>query len=125
MKMINLVTGQFRVSILAILLVLLSSSLASKAEAGRMKDIQLLHLEAIATHLYGQPEIDGLETRNTAFEKPEPGFFTAVSSEVLVYSAVRQDFEWVKCTTMIDRTEVPTAAGAPKYDYSVAKTVCN
>lgn len=125
MKMINFVTGQFRVSILAILLMLLSSGLTIEAQAGRMKDIQLLHIEAIATHLYGHPDIDGLETRKTAFEKPEPGFFTAVSSEVLVYSAVRQDFEWVKCTTMIDRMEVPTAAGAPKYDYSVAKTVCN
>lgn len=123
--MINLVVGQFRVSILAIFLVLLSSGLTTEAEAGRMKDIQLIHLEAIATHLYGQPEIDGLETRNTAFEKPAPGFFTAVSSEVLVYSAVRQDFEWVKCTTMIDRTEIPTAAGTPRYDYSVTKTVCN
>lgn len=123
--MINLVTRQFRVSILAILLFLLSSGLTTEAEAGRMKDIQLLHLEAIATYLYGQPEIDGLETRNTAFEKPEPGFFTAVSSDVLVYSAVRQDFEWVKCTTMIDRTEFSTASGVPKYDYSVKKTVCN
>lgn len=123
--MINLVTGQFRVSILAILMMLLSSGITTEAQAGRMKDIQLLHLEAIATHLYGQPDIDGLETRNTAFEKPEPGFFTAVSSEVLVYSAVRQDFEWVKCTTMMSRTEISSASGAPKFDYSVAKTVCN
>lgn len=134
--MINASLKHLGLSTSAVLFVLLNLSVASEAEAGRMKDIQLLHLEAIATHLFGQPDIDGLNTRNTAFEKAEPGYFTAISSEVLVYSAIRKDFEWVKCTTMIDRTEVSPSssvalsvassvpAGTPKYDYSVAKTDC-
>jgi hypothetical protein len=116
---------RFRLAVPLALAVLLCIGLVNSANAGRMKDIHFMHLEALAIHLFGHPDTDGLETRKTAFAKPEPGYFTAVESEVLVYSQVRNDFEWVKCTTMISRTESGTVEGTPSYDYSVAKTVCN
>jgi hypothetical protein len=116
---------RFRLAVPVALVVLIVMGFFNSAKAGRMKDIHFLHLEAIAVHLFGHPDTDGLETRKTAFATPEPGYFTAVESEVLVYSQVLSDFEWVKCTTMIVRTETGTIAGAPSYDYSVAKTVCN
>ncbi len=116
---------RLRLAVPVALALFLSMGFVNSAKAGRMKDIHFLHLEAIAVHLFGHPDTDGLETRKTAFATPEPGYFTAVESEVLVYSQVLSDFEWVKCTTMIVRTETGTIAGAPSYDYSVAKTVCN
>jgi hypothetical protein len=108
-----------------ILAVFLNLVICKTAEAGRMKEIQYLHLEAIATHLFGQPDTEGLVTRKTEFISPDSGYFKGVMSEVLVYSSVVQDFEWVECKTMINRTESGTIAGVPQIDYRVAKTVCN
>ncbi len=108
----------------AVLAAMVASLIAPTAEAGRMKELHLLHLEAIAIHLYGNPDTDGLETRNTTFVKPEPGYFTGISSEVQVYSAVRNNVEWVKCTTMIEKTSYVGPSGAVSEDFVVTKTDC-
>lgn len=121
---ITLILQKSRVFIL-ILPVFFGALLVNTAEAGRMKEIQYLHLEAIATHLFGHPDTDGLVTRKTEFISPDSGYSLAVMSEVLVYSSVVQDFEWVECKTMINRNESRTIAGVPQFDYRVAKTVCN
>lgn len=123
MKLVGTIK-RFRLVVPVAIAVVLGLGFVNSAKAGRMKDIHFMHLEAIAVHLFGHPDTDGLETRKTSFATPEPGYFTAVESEVLVYSQVHSDFEWVKCTTMILRSETGTIAGAPSYDYSVAKTVC-
>lgn len=86
------------------------------AQAGRMKDIHFLHLEAIAEYLYGNADIDGLQYRNSGFVAAETGYQFAVRSEILVYSPAIDNFEWVACTTQI--IEVGTKS------FRVAKTSC-
>jgi hypothetical protein len=88
----------------------------SDAQAGRMKDVHLMHLEAIAEYLYGNADTDGLETRNSSFVPAEAGYQFAVRSEVLVYSPVTDGFDWVPCVTQLVQT-------GPR-SFRVAKTVC-
>ncbi len=73
------------------------------ANAGRMKDVHFAHMEALAQHLFGNPNTDVLETRNTKFVPAEAGFFVAVSSEVSLYSWRHDTFKWVPCTTQFEK----------------------
>lgn len=87
------------------------------AKAGRMKDVHMLHLEAVAEYLYGNSDTDGLEYRNSSFVAAEAGFQFAVRSEFLVYSPVTDGFDWVPCVTQLIQT-------SPR-SIRVAKTVCH
>lgn len=85
--------------------------LAVVAEAGRMKDVQMEHLESVAYELFGHYDTDSLETRGTKFVPAETGYFVAVSTEVQVYDSATDAFEWVWCTSQFrqlatDRVEV-------------------
>lgn len=81
------------------------------AVAGRVKDVQIEHLESIAHHLYGHYDSDQLKTRGSKFVPAESGYYIAVSTEVEVYDAAANAFGWVWCTSQFrqvgaDRVEV-------------------
>lgn len=77
---------------------------SEKAQAGRMKDLHLQHMEALAQHLFGSYDTDLLETRNTKFVPAGAGFFVAVSSEVSLYSWRHDTFLWIPCVTQFEKT---------------------
>jgi hypothetical protein len=91
------------------------------AQAGRMKDVQFSHLEALAEYLFGNTDTDSLVIRKTGFVPAPQGFFIAISSEVQVYSAAQSSFQWETCTTFF--VKEPATTAEPE-KISVTKVSC-
>ena len=73
------------------------------AHAGRMKDVQMEHLEGVAFELLGHYDYDQLEMRGTKFVPALPGFYVALETEVSVYDAATDSFLWVLCTSQFKK----------------------
>jgi len=99
---------------LFVAMTLLFSTLAF---AGKMKDLQLQHMEAVSQHLWGEPDSELAQTRNTRFVKALPGYFLAIATEVYIFSPKVDDYRWITCTTQFNKVSAD--------DYKVTLVTCD